>query len=70
MALEATILSVLLESGQALKFDDVVKGVAEKLEDDIRATLNDLADKEAIIRHVGGRDHSWRYQALPIKRRV
>jgi hypothetical protein len=68
MDLRAAIIGVLNSSTHALTFDEVVKGVAERLEDDIRATLNELADKEQIHRHVGGRDHLWRYQALPIKR--
>lgn len=37
-------------AGRALTFDDLVKGVAERLEDDIRATLNDLTDRKQILR--------------------
>ena len=68
MELQAVILDALEEkSGNALVFDEVVKGVAERLEDQIRQTLNDLTDKQKIQRHVGGRDHPWRYQAYPAR---
>ena len=69
MDLQTTIMDVLRRSGQALTFEDVVKCVAQKLEGDVRVTLNELASKEQILLHVGSRNHRWRYQALPIKRR-
>jgi hypothetical protein len=70
MDLRAAVLDVLqANASRALTFDDVVKGVAERLERDIRANLNELAAEERILRHVGGRDHRWRYQAPPIKPR-
>ena len=71
MNLQAIIMdSLQANAGHALTFDDVVKCVAERLEGDIRATLNDLTDRKWIERHVGGRDHPWRYGAPPIERRI
>jgi hypothetical protein len=52
-----TVLSILqADAGHALTFDEVVSGVAATLKDDIRTTLNELADQDQIQRHVGGRD--------------
>jgi hypothetical protein len=71
MNLRATILDVLqADASHALTFDDVAKGVVERLEGDIRATLNALTDELQIERHPGGRDHSCRYQAKPMNRRA
>ena len=70
MDLHKTVLSILqADASHALTFNDVVSGVAELLKDDIRTTLNELTDKSQIRRHVGGRGHSWRYQANRVKRR-
>jgi predicted transcriptional regulator len=69
MDLQTTIMDVLRRSGQALTFEDVVKCVAQKLEGDVRVTLNELVAKEQILLHVGDRNRRWRYQALPMKRR-
>ncbi len=69
MDLQSTIIDVLSASSQALTFDEVVRDVAGRLEKDIRNTLNELADNERIYRHVGGKNHPWRYQAIPMKRR-
>jgi hypothetical protein len=69
MDLRAAIKDVLGPGTRALTFEDVVKGVGERLEGEIRATLNDLADKKQILRHIGGKNHPWRYQAIQIKRR-
>jgi hypothetical protein len=69
MDLHEAIMDVLnANDSRALTFDEVVKTVAERLEGDIRATLNELYDKEKILRHVGGKDHPWRYQAKPLPR--
>jgi hypothetical protein len=69
MDLRATILDVLrADASHALTFDSVVKGVAEKLAPEIRATLNDLFDKGQIDRQIGGRDQPWRYQARITRR--
>jgi hypothetical protein len=68
MDLQSTIMDVLRSSGQALTFEDVVKCVAQKLEGDVRVTLKELVAKKQILLHVG-RNHRWRYQALPKKRR-
>jgi hypothetical protein len=68
MDLQTTIMDVLRSSGgQSLTIEDVARGVAERMKDDIRATLNDLTSKEQISRHVGGRDYPWRYQAKPLE---
>jgi hypothetical protein len=67
MDLQATIVDVLRASSHAMTFENVVRGVAQRLEDDIRAKLNELADKDQIQRHPGGRNHLWRYQATPMK---
>jgi predicted transcriptional regulator len=69
MDLQETVMDVLRASGQVLTFEEVLKGIAEKLEGDVRTTLNGLVDKKEITRHVGGRDHPWRYQAVPMRRR-
>jgi hypothetical protein len=69
MDLQTTIMDVLRSSGQALTFEDVVKCVAQKLEGDIRVTLNELVAQEQILVHVGARNHRWRYQARRKKRR-
>ncbi len=71
MDLHAIILDVLqADTSRALKFDDVVQEVANRLEHDIRTALNELTDNEQILRHVGGHDHPWRYQGKPFKRRA
>ena len=70
MELKPLILDALLEdAAHAFTFDEVVSGIAKKLEPQIREVLNDLSDKQAIRRHVGGKNHRWRYQAKPIYRR-
>lgn len=69
MDLRAVIIDVLGSGTDTLTFEDVVKGVGEKLEAEIRVTLNDLAEKKQIIRHIGGKNYPWRYQAIPLKRR-
>jgi hypothetical protein len=62
--LRGTIMDVLLRAnGQALTSDEVVKGVAQRLEREIRDTLKELADGGRIKRVVGGEDDLWRYQA-------
>jgi hypothetical protein len=64
-------MDALEENGaRAFTFDEVVKGVAKRLETEIRETLNDLSDKQRIQRHVGGQGHPWRYQARPTYRRI
>ncbi len=69
MDLRAIVLAVLkADTSHALTFDEVVKAVADRLESDVREALNDLARKEQIIRHIGGREHPWLYQAFPIGR--
>ena len=66
MDLRSIVLAVLkADAGHAFTFDEVVKAVAERLESDVRETLNDLARKEQILRHFGGHDHPWHYQAFP-----
>jgi len=66
MNLRAIVLAVLkANASHAFTLDEVVKGVAERLESDVRETLNDLARKERICRHIGGHDHPWLYQAVP-----
>jgi predicted transcriptional regulator len=68
MDLQTTVMDVLRSSGgQSLTIDDVAAGVAERMKDDIRTTLNDLTKKGQISTHVGGRDHLWRYQAKPLE---
>ncbi len=69
MDLEVTIMDTLGSTSQALTFDEVVKGVAQKLEPQIREKLNELAGKDHIKCHQGGRDQPWRYQGNPITRR-
>jgi hypothetical protein len=64
-----TVIRNTLSAERVMRFDQVVKAVAEKLEPDIRQALNELARNGEIRRHVGGRDHPWTYQALPIKPR-
>lgn len=64
-----TVVLNSLSADRALTFEEVVQIVAHSLEPAIRDTLNDLADKKQILRHVGGRDHPWRYQAIAVKRR-
>lgn len=71
MDLEAAVLEALrFDRSRALTFSDVVKDVAERLEPSIRETLNRLHDSDQIKRHPSGRNHLWRYQALPFERRV
>jgi hypothetical protein len=65
---EAVILNALEEAEAdhpAMTFEEVVRSVAERLEANIRETLNALAKAEKITRLPGGRDHDWRYQAKP-----
>ncbi|WP_020175858.1 hypothetical protein [Methyloferula stellata] len=69
MDLDATIMDTLGSTDQALTFEEVVKGVAQRLEPQIREKLNELAGKDHIKRHQGGKDQPWRYQANPITRR-
>jgi hypothetical protein len=62
--LRGTIMDVLLlANGEALTSDEVVKGVVQKLEREIRDTLKELADSGRIKRLVGRNDDLWRYQA-------
>ncbi len=72
MDLETTIIDTLHSTNGALTFADVVKGVSERLEPEIRAKLNELAAKGQIKdpRQLGGKNHVWRYQAHPITRRT
>ena len=71
MNLQATIFEVLQSDPRhALTFDEIVRGVSERLEGDIRANLNKFTDEQRIHRHQGGRDYPWRYQAVQINRRV
>lgn len=66
MDLEHTIVDVLRVSGQPMTFEDVVRGVAERLEGDIRAKLNQLADHQQIERLIGDRYRPSRYQATSL----
>ena len=70
MDLHKTIMSILqANADQALTFEGVVKGVAAILRDDIKDALNELADKDKILRHRGGGGYPSRYQAKPFLRR-
>jgi hypothetical protein len=70
MDLRAIVLDVLAtDFSRAFEFDEVVKGVADRLEDDIRAMLNKLHKEGQIERHPGGKPYQTRYQGKPIKRR-
>lgn len=62
MKLSESILDILRHSGKAMTVEEIAKGIAGRLEEDIRATLNELAKTQQVLRHVGGRDHPWRYQ--------
>ena len=62
--LRGAIMDVLLRAnGQPLTGDEVVKGVAQRLEREIRDILKELADSGRIKRLVGRNDDLWRYQA-------
>ena len=64
MAVEVADLNECVEANtsHAFTLDEIVKGVAERLESDVRDTLNDLARKERICRLLAGTP--WRYQAF------
>jgi hypothetical protein len=67
--LRTMVMDVLqANASRALTFDEGGKGITERL--DIRDTLNDLYDAGQIQRHQGGKNHVWRYQAVPIQRRA
>jgi hypothetical protein len=62
--LRGAIMDVLLRAnGQALTSDEVVKGVAQRLEREIRNALKELADGGRIKRLIGSKEDLWRYQA-------
>ena len=70
MDLNITIMNVLGSTGAALTFEDVIEGVIQRLEPEIRNALNALHDEGRIERHLGGRNHPWRYRIKPINRRL
>jgi hypothetical protein len=66
MSLRGHVLNVLAtDFSRAFPFDEVVKRVAELLEPEIRATLNELEKDGQIERHPGGKPYQTRYQGKP-----
>jgi len=69
MDLRSIVLAVLMTAhSHAFTYDEVVKAVTDRVESEVREALNELARREQIVRHIGGRDHPWLYQAFPIER--
>ena len=69
MDLRSIVLAVLkTDDSHAFTYDEIVKAVTGRVESEVREALNDLARREQIVRHIGGRDHPWLYQAFPIER--
>lgn len=65
MELKAFVGDVLRGNDRALTFEQIAEGVAIRLEDQIRTALNEMVEAGQVERHVGGRNHPWRYSAVP-----